>query len=41
MKSGGSCLYIKSLDEVNLPALRATLTESIRRVKRGRINYAE
>ena len=41
VKTGGGCLYIKSLDEVNVPALRATLAESIRRVKRGRINYAK
>ena len=40
VKTGGSCLYIKSLDDVNVPALRSTLAESIRRVKRGRINYA-
>jgi hypothetical protein len=41
VKIGASCLYIKSLDEVNVPALRSTLAESIRRVKRGRINYAK
>ena len=41
VKTGGGCLYIKSLDDVNVPALRSTLAESIRRVKRGRINYAK
>lgn len=41
VKTGGGCLYIKSLDDVNMPALRSTLAESIRRVKRGRINYAK
>lgn len=40
VKTGGGCLYVKSLDDVNLPALRSTVAESIRRVKRGRINYA-
>ena len=41
VKTGGGCLYIKSLDDVNGPALRSTIAESIRRVKRGRINYAK
>lgn len=40
VKTGGGCLYIKSLDDVNVPALRSTIAQSIRRVKRGRINYA-
>jgi hypothetical protein len=39
VKTGGGCLYIKSLDDVNTPALRAAIAESIRRVKRGRIDY--
>ena len=41
VKTGGGCLYIKSLDDVNVPALRTTLAESIRRIRRGRINYAK
>jgi len=41
VKTGGGCLYIKSLDDVNGPVLRSTITQSIRRVKRGRTNYAK
>jgi hypothetical protein len=40
VKTGGSCLYIKSLDEVNAAALRAAIAQSIRRIKSRRINYA-
>lgn len=40
VKTGGGCLYIKSLDDVNAPALRSTIAQSIRRIKRRRIDYA-
>ncbi len=39
-KTGGSCLYIKSLDDVHVPTLRSLIAQSIARVKRGRLNYA-
>ena len=38
---GGSCLYIKSLDGVNMPALRGVIDDSIKRVKAGRIDYSK
>ena len=41
VKTGGGCLYIKSLDDVNTPALRSTIEHSIARVKKGRINYSK
>ena len=41
LSTGGSCLYIKSLDDVNVPVLRATIKDSIARVKKGRINYSK
>ena len=41
VKTGGGCLYVKSLDDVNVPALRSTIAQSIRRIKGGRINYAK
>jgi hypothetical protein len=40
VKTGGGCLYIKSLDDVNAAALRAAIARSVRRIKTGRINYA-
>lgn len=40
VKTGGGCLYIKSLHDVNAPALRSTIAQSIRRIKRRRIDYA-
>jgi len=40
-KTGGSCLYIKSLDDVHLPTLRALIAESLKRVKGGRIDYSK
>lgn len=39
-KTGGSCLYIKSLDEVHVPTLRSLIAQSIQRVKSNRIDYA-
>ena len=41
VKTGGGCLYIKSLDDVNAPALRSTIAKSIQRIKSGKINYAK
>lgn len=41
VKTGGGCLYIKSLNEVNVPALRATLAESIKRIRTKKIDYAK
>lgn len=41
VKTGGSCLYIKSLDDVDLPALRSMIAKSLTRVKTGRIDYAK
>ena len=41
VKPGGSCLYIKSLDEVNLPALKSVIADSLKRVKTGRIDYSK
>jgi len=38
---GGSCLYIKSLDDVNMPALRAMIDESLARVQSGRVDYSK
>lgn len=41
VKPGGSCLYIKSLDEVNDRALRSAIADSIKRVKSSRIDYSK
>ena len=41
VKPGGSCLYIKSLDEVNLKALQAAIADSLKRVSAGRVDYAK
>lgn len=40
-KTGGSCLYIKSLDDVHTPTLRSFIAESIKRVKAKRIDYSK
>jgi hypothetical protein len=32
-KTGGSCLYIKSLEDIHLPTLRKLIVDSIRRLK--------
>ena len=40
-KTGGSCLYIKSLDDVHVPTLRTLIARSLKRVKSGRIDYAK
>jgi hypothetical protein len=41
VKTGGGCLYIKSLDDVSVPSLRATIANSIKRVKTKRIDYSK
>ncbi len=41
VKPGGSCLYIKSLDEVDDRALRGAIADSIKRVKSSRIDYSK
>lgn len=41
VKPGGSCLYVKSLDDVNLPALKAAIAGSLKRVRSGRIDYSK
>ena len=41
VKTGGSCLYLKSLDDVSVPALRAMIADSLKRVKAGRIDYSK
>ena len=40
-KTGGSCLYIKSLDDVHLPTLKTLIAQSLRRIKGGRIDYSK
>ena len=40
-KTGGACLYIRSLEDVRVPVLRAMIADSIKRVKKGRIDYAK
>jgi hypothetical protein len=40
-KTGGSCLYIKSLDDVHAPTLRTMITESVERVRGMRIDYSK
>ena len=41
VKTGGGCLYIKSLDDVNVPALRSMIADSIKRVRSRRIDYSK
>ena len=40
-KTGGSCLYIKTLADVHVPTLRSLLAQSLKRVKSGRIDYSK
>lgn len=40
-KTGGSCLYIKTLDDVHVPALRSLIAQSIKRVKGRFIDYSK
>jgi len=39
-KIGGSCLYIRSLDDVHVPTLQALLTQSLKRLEAGRVDYS-
>ena len=41
VKTGGGCLYIKSLEDVSVAALRSMIAESIKRVKQTRIDYSK
>ena len=41
VKTGGGCLYIKSLDDVSVPALRGAIADSIKRVRSRRIDYSK
>jgi hypothetical protein len=41
VKTGGGCLYIKSLDDVSVAALRGVIADSIKRVKAKRIDYSK
>lgn len=40
-KIGGSCLYIKSLDDVHVPTLQALLKQSLKRLEAGRVDYSK
>jgi hypothetical protein len=40
-KTGGGCLYIKTLDDVHVPTLRSLIAQSIKRVKTRQIDYAK
>jgi Domain of unknown function (DU1801) len=40
-KTGGGCLYIKSLDDVHVPTLKAMIAQSLKRIKGGRIDYSK
>lgn len=41
VKTGGGCLYIKSLDDVDAAALKSTIATSLERIKSGRIDYSK
>lgn len=41
VKTGGGCLYIKSLDDVDVTALKSTIATSLKRIKSGRIDYSK
>jgi hypothetical protein len=41
VKTGGGCLYIKSLEDVSVPALRATIAGSLKRIRSRRIDYSK
>lgn len=40
-KTGGGCLYIKTLDDVHVPTLRSLIAQSIKRVKSRQIDYSK
>src|SRR5687768_4336072 len=41
VKTGGGCLYIKSLDDVSVPPLRAMIADSLKRIRSRRIDYSK
>jgi hypothetical protein len=41
VKTGGGCLYVKSLEDVSVPALRATIAGSLKRIRSRRIDYSK
>ena len=41
VKTGGGCLYIKSLGDVSVAALRSMIADSIKRVRSRRIDYSK
>ena len=41
VKTGGGCLYIKSLEDVDAAALESTIANSLKRIKSGRIDYSK
>ena len=40
-KTGGSCLYIKTLDDVHVPTLQSLIAQSLKRVKTRFIDYSK
>jgi hypothetical protein len=40
-KTGGGCLYIKSLEDVHGPTLRSMIADSVKRIKAKRIDYSK
>ena len=40
-KTGGSCLYIKTLDDVHAPTLQSLIAQSLKRVKTRFIDYSK
>ena len=40
-KSGGSCLYIKKLDDVHLPTLRSLIVQSVKRIRTKGVDYSK
>jgi hypothetical protein len=41
VKTGGGCLYIKSLEDVSVPSLRAMIADSLKRIRSRRIDYSK
>ena len=41
VKTGGGCLYVKSLDDVSVPSLRAMIADSLKRIRSRRIDYSK
>jgi hypothetical protein len=41
VKTGGGCLYIKSLEDVNTSVLRSTIAQSLQRIKSKKIDYSK